>query len=182
MNFITDLLKIVGDFIANIINSIFSFSPLIADLVVMGLASIILCTFAALSFMALTYAERKTRGPHSGSRRPQPGRPAGLAASHCRWHQDVHQRGHHATAADRWVYNLAPLIIAIFALSGYAVLPFAPGVVGTALNVGVLYPSPSALAQSSPSLWRAGAATINTPYSAPFAPSLSWSVTKCPCF
>jgi NADH-quinone oxidoreductase subunit H len=37
------------------------------------------------------------------------------------------------------VYNLAPLVIAVFALTTYAVLPFAPNVVGTNLDVGVFF-------------------------------------------
>lgn len=41
--------------------------------------------------------------------------------------------------ADRPVYNLAPGIAVIGVILIYAVLPFAPGVVGADLNVGVLY-------------------------------------------
>jgi NADH-quinone oxidoreductase subunit H len=41
--------------------------------------------------------------------------------------------------ADRIAYNLAPLIIVVSALLMWAVIPFAPGVIGTDLNVGVFY-------------------------------------------
>jgi len=41
--------------------------------------------------------------------------------------------------ADRIVYNLAPGLAVIAVILIYAVLPFAPGVVGADLNVGVLY-------------------------------------------
>ncbi len=41
--------------------------------------------------------------------------------------------------ADRIVYNLAPGLAVIGVILIYAVLPFAPGVVGADLNVGVLY-------------------------------------------
>ena len=42
-------------------------------------------------------------------------------------------------AADKWVYNLAPIIVMLFAVLTYAVVPFAPGVIGTNLNIGVFY-------------------------------------------
>ncbi len=54
MNPINDLLNLVGGFISGIISSIFSFSPFLAEAITMGLAAVILCTFAALSFMGLT--------------------------------------------------------------------------------------------------------------------------------
>lgn len=41
--------------------------------------------------------------------------------------------------ADRIAYNIAPLLIVIAALMMWAVMPFAPGVIGVDLNVGVFY-------------------------------------------
>ncbi len=41
--------------------------------------------------------------------------------------------------ADTWAYNIAPFSIVIAALLVWAVLPFAPGVVGVDLNVGMFY-------------------------------------------
>jgi NADH-quinone oxidoreductase subunit H len=41
--------------------------------------------------------------------------------------------------ADRIVYNLAPALAVISTILVYAVLPVAPGVIGTDLNIGVLY-------------------------------------------
>ncbi len=42
-------------------------------------------------------------------------------------------------AADWWPYNLAPLLIVIASLLMWAVLPFAPGVLGVDLNIGLFY-------------------------------------------
>jgi len=139
MNFLTDLLSLIGDFISNIIHSIFSFSPSIADAIVMGLAAIILCTFAALSFMALTYAERKIVARIQDRVGPNQAGPLGLLQPLADGIKMFTKEDTTPAAADRWVYNLAPLIIAVFALTTYAVLPFAPNVVGTNLNVGVFY-------------------------------------------
>lgn len=43
------------------------------------------------------------------------------------------------TGADRIPFLLAPMLVAISAVLVYAVLPLAPGVIGTDLNVGLLY-------------------------------------------
>jgi NADH-quinone oxidoreductase subunit H len=139
MDAINNLLQIIGDFIAGIINSIFGFSPLIADLVVMGLAAVILCTFAALSFMGLTYAERKVVARIQDRIGPNQAGPLGVLQPIADGIKMFTKEDTTPAAADRWVYNLAPLVIAVFALTTYAVLPFAPGVVGTNLNVGVFY-------------------------------------------
>lgn len=41
--------------------------------------------------------------------------------------------------ADKWAYNLAPLLIVMTSLLMWAVIPFAPGVVGVDLNIGLFY-------------------------------------------
>ena len=41
--------------------------------------------------------------------------------------------------ADKLAYNIAPLIVVVASLMMWAVIPFAPGVSGTNLNVGVFY-------------------------------------------
>lgn len=41
--------------------------------------------------------------------------------------------------ADKVAFNLAPILIVIAALMMWAVVPFAPGVVGTDLNIGLFY-------------------------------------------
>lgn len=41
--------------------------------------------------------------------------------------------------ADKLAFNLAPIIIVVAALLMWAVIPFAPGVIGTDLNVGLFY-------------------------------------------
>jgi NADH-quinone oxidoreductase subunit H len=43
------------------------------------------------------------------------------------------------SGADKLAFNLAPLIIVISALMMWAVIPFAPGAIGTDLNVAVFY-------------------------------------------
>ncbi len=42
-------------------------------------------------------------------------------------------------AADRPLFLLAPIVVFVAVFAGFAVVPFAPGVMGAALNIGVLY-------------------------------------------
>ncbi len=139
MSFITDLLNIIGNFIHSIIQSIFGFSPFLVDAITMGLAAVILCTFAALSFMGLTYVERKLVARIQDRVGPNQAGPVGLLQPIADGIKMFTKEDTTPAAADRWVYNLAPLVIAIFALTTYAVLPFAPGIVGTNLNIGAFY-------------------------------------------
>ena len=136
----SSILQSVLDAIGNFIKGILSFlPPMVGDLVVMGLAAVVLMTVAAISFMYLTYAERKIVARIQDRIGPNQAGPFGLLVPLADGVKMFTKEDTTPTKADRWVYNIAPLIIAIFALSGYAVLPLAPGVVGTALNVGVLY-------------------------------------------
>ena len=139
MSFITDLLNIIGNFIHGIIQSIFGFSPFLVDAITMGLAAVILCTFAAVSFMGLTYVERKLVARIQDRVGPNQAGPVGLLQPIADGIKMFTKEDTTPAAADRWVYNLAPLVIAVFALTTYAVLPFAPGIVGTNLNIGAFY-------------------------------------------
>ncbi|MFN3706077.1 MAG: NADH-quinone oxidoreductase subunit NuoH [Thermoflexales bacterium] len=139
MDVISNLLKIISDFVAELIRSIFGFSPFLAELITMGLAAVVLATFAALSFMGLTYVERKVVARIQDRIGPNQAGPFGLLQPIADGIKMFTKEDTTPAAADRWVYNLAPLVIAVFALTTYAVLPFAPGVVGTNLNVGVFF-------------------------------------------
>ncbi len=140
ISFINNILRWAGDLVGGGIHSVLDpVSPLAADLLIMGLAAIILCTFAALSFMALTYAERKIVARIQDRIGPNQAGPYGLLVPIADGIKMFTKEDTTPAAADRWVYNLAPLIIATTALSAYAVLPLSPGVVGTNLNVGIIY-------------------------------------------
>ncbi|MCS6773533.1 MAG: NADH-quinone oxidoreductase subunit NuoH [Anaerolineae bacterium] len=139
MDVISNLLKILSDFVADLIRSILGFSPFLADLVTMGLAAVVLITFAALSFMGLTYVERKVVARIQDRVGPNQAGPFGLLQPLADGIKMFTKEDTTPASADRWVYNLAPLVIAVFALASFAVIPLAPGVVGTDLNVGVFY-------------------------------------------
>ena len=135
---INNLLKIIGDAVANLINGIFG-PGLVADVVVMLLAALVLCATAALAFMALTWIERKVVARIQDRIGPNQAGPFGLLQPLADGIKMFTKEDATPASADRWVYNAAPLIIAVFALVTYAVFPLAPGVVGTDLSIGVFF-------------------------------------------
>lgn len=135
---INNILKIAGDGVAQFISSILGAGPL-AEFVIMGLGAIIICTACALAFMGLTYAERKVVARIQDRIGPNQAGPYGLLQPVADGIKMFTKEDTTPAEADRWVYNLAPLVISVFALLTYAVIPFAPGVVGTNLNIGVFY-------------------------------------------
>ena len=134
-----NIIKFIVDPIDGFIRNLLGFSPLLGDLVTMGLAAVVICTVAAVSFMALTYAERKVVARIQDRIGPNQAGPFGLLVPLADGIKMFTKEDTTPRAADRGVFNAAPLIIAVFALAGFAVLPFSPGIVGTALNVGVVY-------------------------------------------
>jgi NADH-quinone oxidoreductase subunit H len=138
INFLLNAIREAGAWVYELVFSLTG-SVLATDLLTMGLAAIVLSTFAAVSFMGLTYAERKIVARIQDRIGPNQAGPFGLLVPIADGIKMFTKEDTTPAAADRWVYNLAPLIIATTALAAYAVLPIAPGVVGTALNVGLLY-------------------------------------------
>ena len=135
---INNILKIVGDAVAGFINSIIGAGAL-ADAVIMALAALIICAGCALAFMALTYVERKVVARIQDRIGPNQAGPYGILQPVADGIKMFTKEDTTPTEADRWVYNFAPLVISVFALLTYAVIPFAPSVVGTNLNIGVFY-------------------------------------------
>jgi NADH-quinone oxidoreductase subunit H len=135
---INNLLKIISDAVAGLINSILGAGP-VADAVIMLLAALTICTTCALAFMGLTYAERKVVARIQDRIGPNQAGPYGVLQPIADGIKMFTKEDTTPAEADRWVYNFAPLVIAVFALLSYAVIPFAPGVVGTNLNIGVFY-------------------------------------------
>ncbi len=135
---INNLLKIIGDAVAGLVEGIFG-PGLAADLVVMGLGALVLVSGAALGFMGLTWIERKVVARIQDRVGPNMAGPFGLLQPIADGIKMFTKEDTTPALADRWVYNAAPLIISVFALVTYAVFPFAPGVAGTNLDIGVFF-------------------------------------------
>ncbi|MCL4507500.1 MAG: NADH-quinone oxidoreductase subunit NuoH [Chloroflexi bacterium] len=135
---INNILKIVGDAVAGLITSLLGAGAL-SEIVVMFIAAFVICGFCAVAFMAMTYAERKIVARIQDRIGPNQAGPYGVLQPLADGVKMFTKEDTTPATADRWVYNLAPLVIAVFALLTYAVIPFAPSVVGANLNIGVLY-------------------------------------------
>ena len=116
LNVINNLLKIVGDWIYGLVLGLLG-NVMLTELLTMGLAAIILCTFAALSFMGLTYAERKIVARIQDRIGPNQAGPFGLLVPIADGIKMFTKEDTTPAAADRWVYNIAPLVIATAALT-----------------------------------------------------------------
>ena len=86
-------------------------------------------------------ARAQVRRPHAVAHRPVLRRLAArLAAADRRRAQADDEGGHRPRPpADRWVYNLAPIVFLVPCMLIFATIPFAPGLGVADLNIGVLF-------------------------------------------
>ncbi len=99
----------------------------------------IIALLAPVAVILLTWAERKVVARLQDRLGPNRVGPFGLLqgvadAIKVMTKEDITPQG-----ADRGVYNLAPILSLFAALLIYAVIPIAPNLVGTDLNIGALY-------------------------------------------
>ncbi|WP_376788610.1 NADH-quinone oxidoreductase subunit NuoH [Thermoflexus sp.] len=106
----------------------------------MGLIkAFLLANFGLIGFAILTYVERKIVARFQDRLGPNVAGPYGVLQPVADGIKLLTKEDTMPAGADRWVYNLAPLIIATCALAPLVVIPFGPGVIGADLHIGVLY-------------------------------------------
>jgi NADH-quinone oxidoreductase subunit H len=89
--------------------------------------------------VAFTYRERKVIARIQDRVGPNRAGPLGLLQGFADAVKMLTKEDITPVGADRIVYNLAPGLAVIGTILVYAVLPVAPGVIGTDLNIGILY-------------------------------------------
>ncbi len=99
----------------------------------------LLANFGLIGFAVLTYVERKIIARFQDRLGPNLAGPYGVLQPVADGIKLLTKEDTMPAGADRWVYNLAPLIIAVCAMAPLVVIPFGPGVIGVDLNIGVLY-------------------------------------------
>lgn len=114
------------------------------DLIMAILRAALLGTVALLAFMFLTWLERKVIGRMQDRLGPTYAGPIGLLQPIADGIKTLTKEIIIPAGADRWIFILGPIVAAMAALSVFAVLPFGPdtgrgALVGTSLNVGLLY-------------------------------------------
>ncbi len=99
----------------------------------------LLANFGLIGFAILTYVERKIIARFQDRLGPNLAGPYGILQPVADGIKLLTKEDTMPAGADRWVYNLAPLIIAVCAMAPLVVIPFGPGVIGVDLNIGILY-------------------------------------------
>jgi len=133
VEFLESLLKLT---VAEYLQEAFGIPEWIVDVVQI----FILATFLLLNTLVLIWLERKLISRFQDRIGPnRVGGRYGLLQSVADALKMLTKEFITPSGADRLAYNLAPFIIVVSALLMWAVIPFAPGVIGTDLNVGVFY-------------------------------------------
>ncbi len=137
-DFIYNLLPYLGTWLRGLLQSLGL--PEWAILLTIGLIkAFLLANFGLIGFAILTYVERKIVARFQDRLGPNVAGPYGILQPVADGIKLLTKEDTMPAGADRWVYNLAPLIIATCALAPLVVVPFGPGAIGADLNIGVLY-------------------------------------------
>jgi NADH-quinone oxidoreductase subunit H len=114
------------------------------DLVMALIRAVVLGTFGLLAFMLLTWVERKLIGRMQDRLGPTYHGPGGILIPIADGIKMMTKEDMVPEGADKWVYNIAPVLTAVAVLIAFAVIPFGPDtgggpLVGTTLNIGLFY-------------------------------------------
>lgn len=99
----------------------------------------IIALFAPVALILLTWLERKVVARVQDRLGPNRVGPYGLLQGVADAIKIITKEDIAPEGADHWVYNLAPMLSLFAALLIYAVIPIAPNLIGTDLNIGVVY-------------------------------------------
>lgn len=138
MEQINDIFLIVRDVISGFLISV-GVPEWIASafLTVVGIVIFILFCVGNVIFQVL--AERKVVGFVQDRMGPNRVGPWGLLQMVADTIKLLTKEDIFPSAADRWVYRLAPIVVLSAALVAYAVIPFGRGMIIADLNIGILY-------------------------------------------
>lgn len=102
-------------------------------------AILTVATFALLLPIFTIWLERKVAGRFQDRLGPNRVGPYGLLQSFADVFKLLTKEDITPTGADKWVYNLAPMLSVVSVITIWAVVPFASTMIGTNVNVGILY-------------------------------------------
>jgi NADH-quinone oxidoreductase subunit H len=138
MDFLRNPLGVVGEAIKTALLGA-GLAPGAVDVILMAIGVIIIATFCLVLPLFLIWFERRVVArmqDRSGPNRvgPQGSLQTIADALKLMTKEDITPIG-----ADKVVYNLSPILAVVAVITMWAVVPFAPAIIGTDLNVGALY-------------------------------------------
>lgn len=145
MNPVNDIFIIIANFLRTILGTGgLHLADWFVDLIMAVVRAAVLGTFALLTFMVLTWIERKVVARIQDRLGPNVAGPWGILLPIADGIKMIAKEDTVPEGADKAVYNLAPLVAAVAAMLVYAVIPFGPdtgsgALAGADLNIGIFY-------------------------------------------
>jgi NADH-quinone oxidoreductase subunit H len=138
MNFWTDPLKVAAEWLEGIFTG-WGMDAIVAHILVVFLGVLLLITILMVLDIFLVWIERKVVARFQDRLGPNRVGPFGLIQPFADIIKLIIKEDTTPAGADKVVYNLAPILSMMSVLIIWAVVPIAPVILGTDLNVGVLF-------------------------------------------
>lgn len=145
MNPINDIFIIIANFLRSLLGvGGLHLADWFVELIMAVLRAALLGTFALLTFMVLTWIERKVVARIQDRLGPNVAGPWGILLPIADGIKMLVKEDTVPAGADKVVFSLAPLVAAVAAMLVYAVIPFGPdtghgALAGADLNIGIFY-------------------------------------------
>ena len=138
MSFLSDPIGFLAEWLQSLLLG-WGLAPLAVDTILAAIGVIIICSFGLGLTIFLIWMERKISARFQGRIGPNRVGPFGLFQTFADIIKIFTKEHITPRGVDVIVYNIAPLLSVSAVLLLWAVIPFASTVVGTSINIGVLY-------------------------------------------
>ncbi|MGH2583224.1 MAG: NADH-quinone oxidoreductase subunit NuoH [Anaerolineales bacterium] len=138
MTFWQDPIGFIGRWLVDLMANL-NLPPAVITFISTLLGVIIVASFGLLIVIFLIWLERKVAARFQDRLGPNRAGPYGLLQTFADMVKLITKEDSIPANADKLTFNLAPILSVVAVLLIWAVIPFAPGWIGTDLNVGVLY-------------------------------------------
>lgn len=138
MGFLDDPILFIADWLYNLFTG-WGISALWAEVLNKLIGAVVVGTLIMVVFIALTWVERKGAARFQDRIGPNRVGPVGIFQPFADALKMLTKEDTTPEGADKFTYNLAPVLSTFAVLVAWAVIPFTPTWVGADLDVGVLY-------------------------------------------
>jgi NADH-quinone oxidoreductase subunit H len=138
VTFWQDPIGFIGQWLVDLMANL-NLPPAVITFISTLLGVIIVASFGLLIVIFLIWLERKVAARFQDRLGPNRAGPYGLLQTFADMVKLITKEDSIPSNADKLAFNIAPILSVVAVLLIWAVIPFAPGWIGTDLNVGVLY-------------------------------------------